>query len=137
MNRVLLVGLLVGLVACSARSPVAKVQIAALTVGESVLAINQAERTIRLANLPAYTKADQDTVGAGILKALYAARAFERAAVAAPTSGTSEAIETAKQGLDLALKDLAAALPAVGQVRTPLLVAITAAQAALAAWRAQ
>jgi hypothetical protein len=122
---------------CTARSPVAKVQIAALTVGESVLAIDEAERTVRAANLPVYVKADQDKVGAAILKALYASRAFERAAVAAPASGTSEAIETAKLGLDAALKDLSAAVPAIQQVRVPIMAAISAAQAALASWRNQ
>lgn len=122
---------------CVARSPVAKVQIAALTVGEAVLAVDQAERTVRAANLPVYTKPDQDRVAAGILKALYASRAFERAAVAAPENGTSEQIETAKRGLETALVDLGKAVPAVDAVRVPIIAAITAAQAALASWRAQ
>lgn len=137
MTAVLLIVGLVVSAGCAARGAQARVRVAAMTVGESVLAIDQAERTVRASNLSSYTKADQDRVGAGILKALYAARAFERAAVAAPENGTSEQIETAKQGLATALVDLGKAIPAVDAVRVPIIAAITAAQAALESWRPQ
>ena len=122
--------------ACAAKTPVARLQVSALAVGEAVLAIDQAERDVYRANLAGYDKADHDRIGAIVLKLLYAARGFERAVATLPASATSPSQEVlAAQAAVLAgLDDLTEALPAAERVRAPMLAAAAGVRAALVAW---
>lgn len=118
--------------ACAAKGVRNQTRVGALTVGEAALAIDQAEHQLLAANVPGYDVAAQKAVSAGILKVLYAARAYERAAKDYPTTGTaSEQIAQAKVGVARALDDLTAAIPATTAVREPLLRAINALRALL------
>ena len=126
------------LISCAGnRAPRVQAQNAALAVGEAILAIDQAERTLYATGTMVYTKADHDRVGAGILKALYASRALERAVAGWPQDGssTNDAVDQASAGLLSALADLESILPATEQARVVLVSTIRAARAALAAWR--
>lgn len=117
---------------CAARSPVARVQVGALAVGEAVLGFDQVERQLYQGNV--YDKATHDSLGAVILKTLYAARAYERAAVPLVEGQPLPATVTdALAGVQAALADLEKAIPAVTTARDPLLRALAAIRAAIAA----
>lgn len=130
---VLAVGLLSASVACAARGARNQARVAALTVGEAALALDQVERDLYAAGIPGYDKLLHDQVGQGVLKVLYAARAFERAArqwqdgLEAPA-----AVDAARVGVTVALDDIEHLLPAAAAIRDPLLRALAGIRAVLA-----
>jgi hypothetical protein len=108
---------LVGSAACAAKTVRDQARVGALGVGESVLALAQVLK-----------------VNDGVIKVLYASRAYERAVAAWPDGGTApEQVDAAKAGLTKALDDLVAIAPQIEAVRQPLLRAIAAVRAALTA----
>jgi len=122
--------------ACAARGPRAQIRVAAMSIGETALAIDQVERQVYAAGLTGYTKADHDRIGAIVLRVLYAARAFERAAAAISegVNTRTEALTVAEVAVLAALDDLTKALPAIDGVRDPLLKAIATVRAAITTW---
>lgn len=128
------VAILLILPACAAKGVRNQTRVGALTVGEAAIAIDQAERQVAAANVPGYDASAQKQVGAGILKVLHAARAYERAAASWQENGpVPEQISAAKVGISQALDDLVAVTPSIEGVRSPLLKAIEVLRAALAA----
>lgn len=118
--------------ACAAKGPRNTTRVAALTAGDLALDLDKTERDIRAANLAGYDKPKQDAVGAGILKVLYATRAFERAARQwHEGDNTPAAVDSAKAAVVTALNDLQNVLPAIDGVRIPLLKALNALKAFL------
>lgn len=138
VNTFVLVALIPFLFAtgCAAKGPVNTARVAALTVGEAVLAIDEAEMTVYTAGtVPQYDRAAHDAVGGYILKALLAARGYERAVRALPITKDQSSIDAAHDALVQAFTDIEHALPALQPVRQPVLMALAAARAALAAGR--
>jgi hypothetical protein len=124
--------LLVTLTACAAKGVRNQTRVGALAVSDAVLALNSAEQSIAAANVPGYDVPAQKAVGAGILKVLHAARAYERAAKDYPANGPApQQLADAKVGINRALDDLVAAVPAIAGVREPLLRAVNVLRAAL------
>lgn len=122
-----------GAAACAAKTPLAKAQVGALTVGQIVLDIRDAERQVYAGKLPQYGATEHRAVLEQIVNLEYAARGYERAVAAwPPGQSIPQAVITAKAGLNAALADLQKALPAVQAVRDPMNRAI----AALVAWLA-
>lgn len=120
--------------ACAAKGVRNQTRVGALTVGEAALAIDAAERQVAAGNIPAYDAAMQKQVGAGVLKVLHAARAYERAAASwKDGEPIPQTLADAKVGLALALTDLSAVIPQAEAVRGPMLKAIDVLKAALAA----
>ena len=122
--------------ACAARSARDQARTSAFTVGEAVLAIDSLETQLAAAQIPGYDAAAQKPVSAAILKALHAARAYERATKAATASSDRSALaqlDAAKQAVSQALDDVVAVVPAAEQVRGPLTKAVAVARAALVA----
>ena len=122
--------------ACAARSARDQARSSAVTVGEAVLAIDQLETQLATAQIPGYDATAQKPVSAAILKALHAARAYERATKAATASADRSALaqlEAAKHAVLTALDDVVAVVPASEAIRGPLTKAVNVARAALAA----
>lgn len=117
------------LVGCAARGPRAKTQTASLTVGELVLALDAAEYRTFAAGL--YDEPTHRRIGDGILRVLYAARAFERAAAAWPADATlaPQMVRDALSQLETVLTDLERAVP-TGAARQAIRAAIAAIRAA-------
>ena len=120
-----------GSAACAARGPRNQARVGALAVGDLVIAVSQAERSMyqtKVYDPPAHEKLD-----AAIAKALFAARGYERAVKAWPTDTPApEAVDKAKAGLLAALSDVEQVIPAVAAARDPLMRALAAVRAALA-----
>ena len=128
--------LLAVVTACAARSTRDQARSSAVTVGEAVLAIDQLETQLATAQIPGYDATAQKPVSAAILKALHAARAYERATKAATASADRSALaqlEAAKHAVLTALDDVVAVVPASEAIRGPLTKAVNVARAALAA----
>lgn len=128
--------LLACVTACAARSTRDQARSSAVTVGEAVLAIDQLETQLATAQIPGYDATAQKPVSAAILKALHAARAYERATKAATASADRSALaqlEAAKHAVLAALDDVVAVVPASEAIRGPLTKAVNVARAALAA----
>lgn len=128
--------LLACVTACAARSTRDQARSSAVTVGEAVLAIDQLETQLATAQIPGYDATAQKPVSAAILKALHAARAYERATKAATASADRSALaqlEAAKHAVLTALDDVVAVVPASEAIRGPLTKAVNVARAALAA----
>lgn len=128
--------LLAVVTACAARSTRDQARSSAVTVGEAVLAIDQLETQLATAQIPGYDATAQKPVSAAILKALHAARAYERATKAATASADRSALaqlEAAKHAVLAALDDVVAVVPASEAIRGPLTKAVNVARAALAA----
>lgn len=124
--------LLVTLTACAAKGVRNQTRVGALSVGEAVLALDQAEQQLAAAGIPGYDVLAQKAVGAGVLKVLHAARAYERAAKDYPVSGSvPEQLAAAKVSITRALDDLVAAVPDISGVREPLLRAVNVLRAVL------
>lgn len=121
----------------SSTPPEIRVRQAALTFVELATAIDDAEWAIWEAELPNYTREQHDEVGRVIQQVLFAARAFERAAASVPpdVQDVPAGVETTKRLVLVALDDVIAALPALDEVRQPILAAITALRIALVTWR--
>lgn len=130
--------LLAVVTACAARSTRDQARSSAVTVGEAVLAIDQLETQLATAQIPGYDATAQKPVSAAILKALHAARAYERATKAATASADRSALaqlEAAKHAVLAALDDVVAVVPASEAIRGPLTKAVNVARAALATAR--
>jgi len=128
--------LLAVVTACAARSTRDQARSSAVTVGEAVLAIDQLETQLATAQIPGYDATAQKPVSAAILKAVHAARAYERATKAATASADRSALaqlEAAKHAVLTALDDVVAVVPASEAIRGPLTKAVNVARAALAA----
>ena len=107
---VVLLALGIGASGCAAQGARNQTRVAALTVGEAMLSVDQAERDLYRAN--AFDKATHDRAGAVVLKGLYAARAFERAALAwSEGETTSEKVAIARRMLLAVLDELDEVLP--------------------------
>lgn len=134
LTTIIACGLLVTVTACAAKGVRNQTRVGALSVGEAALAIDAAERQVAAGNIPAYDAAAQKQVGAGVLKVLHAARAYERAAASwKDGEPIPQTLADAKVGLALALTDLSAVIPQAEAVRGPMLKAIDVLKAALAA----
>ena len=129
---VALLALAIGAASCAAKGPRNQARVAALTVGEAVLGIDQVERTLFAQN--AFDKATHDRVGAIVLKALYASRSYERAVAAWPDSSLEPSHVLAARHVLLAiLQELGTILPASVSGRASFVVAVDVARAALTA----
>ncbi len=129
---VLACALLLTVTACAAKGVRNQTRVGALSVGEAVLALDQAEQQLAAASIPGYDVPAQKAVGAGMLKVLHAARAYERAAKDYPASGpVPEQLAAAKVGINHALDDLVAVVPSIAGVREPILRAVNVLRAAL------
>lgn len=132
LTLLLACALLLTVTACAAKTVRNQARVGALTVGEAVLALDSAEQSIAAANVPGYDLPAQKAVGAGVLKVLHAARAYERAAKDYPVDGpVPQQLAEAKVGINRALDDLVAVVPAIAGVREPLLRAVNVLRAAL------
>lgn len=117
----LCLALFVSSVACAARTPLHRAQVAALTFGDIALEINQTEWNVYRSNVPGYDSAAHDKVGLAILKVIRLARGYERAVSLWPeNSAVPQAVVDAKHALNVGLDDLVKALPALDAVRSPL-----------------
>lgn len=117
--------------ACAARAPRDRAQVAALGIGEAALSLDQVERDLYGAHL--YDAEKHTELGAGVLKVLYAARAFERAAVAWPPGSLTppDVVGVALNALYHALDDLEHLLPREAPVNDAMMHAIGAIRASL------
>lgn len=121
---------LLTLTACAARGPLAKAQVAAVSIGQSAHEIRMVE-----SGLYQQGRFDQAThlqlLERGVLPILEAATAYERA-VRACTEAPCTNIDQASKALTAALDQLDQITPKVDAVRTPLAAATAALRVLLA-----
>jgi hypothetical protein len=113
------------LAACAATTAHDRVRVAALTIGDAVIGIDEVERGLADAQLPEYDAAAQRKVSPKLVEVARAARAYERVARALqPGGGTPQQVDDVLRGLTTALDDLEHVLPASERVRVPIQQAI-------------
>lgn len=115
---------------CAAKGARNKTRVAALTVGESLLAVADAERDLYAGN--AYPKATHDQINTVLLQALHAGQTFERAAAAWTDGDTApERVTAAREVLLATLDELEKVIPGSVQNRAVIVTAVRAVRIAI------
>jgi hypothetical protein len=118
-------------VGCAAKTARDKTRVASLGIGEVALGLDRIERDLYGGNV--YDKATHDKLGQGVLKVLYAARGYERAAAGwAPGGPAPDVVDQARKGVLDALADFEKLIPQLAPARDPLIRALNAIRAAVA-----
>lgn len=123
--------------ACAAKGYRNQARVGAKTIGETVLALDDAEWQANASK--AYSADVHAKLGDAITKLLYAGRAYERGVRAIPVNGTAipQALTDAEKQLDAALADIGQLVPQAGSARAPLTTALEAVKAAYAVIKAK
>lgn len=132
LASLLVVTTLVTVPACAARGAKNKAQVAAMTIGQAVQSLRDAEEQVYRFGITGYGETEHRASLVKIRDVTIAAQAYERAAAAWPDGASMPAdLLKAQQGLSAALDSLVKVVPAVEQVRVPLIAAITAVRTIL------
>lgn len=115
---------------CAAKTFHDQARVGAKTIGDAVLALDDAEW--KAYDAKAYGVDVHAKLGDAVTKLLYAGRAYERGVRAIPSNGTAipQALTDAQKQLDAALADVSQLVPQTGSARTPLTTALEAVKAA-------
>jgi hypothetical protein len=128
----LLPALLVGLaltIACAARTPLARHQVAAITIPDAALAVYNVEQDLyRSAAYPAATHIDLLEKELTLVRA---GRGYERAVAACSQAPGCTDIDQARHALDDAIDQLSKSFPALDRVKASLNAALEAVKALL------